>query len=1540
MKSARVRGRAPGWLRFALVCALLVVVPITAYLFVYQRQRVEQATIRNFRALDAAAERVVQVMARLEGVVEASSFGISPTLLDEVTERITGQRTGCVSDNGVGPRPWDGPVEPPKWSLLRQPTPAQRLEYRYWRAAETLVKHNERNGRATERLWNQLHCLIDTHREYSTPVETIRVEVEPFPRVPLRPPAPSHERCGNLSNARCRNLLREFLAAEECEEQSRAPRLATSSLGMAATIADCRPLGQRSRQLRTALKVFDGSEGVMKAIDLFGIRSTAQLGPLMQQATGYLSRFFDSHLIADGGGRILFEAEAPPRAGTEVDESRVATPAFSSHVDISELLRVDSSRSDGIRSRAGGDGEGVAATASPPYFRGRSFVELVGVRDIELRVFVHPFILDGIDVSGGPENTAGENRASANGAGRPTFYVVGIVDNSEFQSAAIRLRLSLVIYATLLLLVLLTMTPLLWYWTAGDRWMVGRLGLVGVCATPVVGVVLLVVLACAMVTNRIDGQILDRTMARVADRVIALFEQELREEIVDLQGRVPRLLAVADDQAGWRRPEGTMHIWQTMNVGRNELSQLERTFYCDDAARNLPFRPLLRDFNAMLMDEQGLQLVCLSSGALSRTPKLQLRFREYFQLPMEGALWRPATAAESQPVRCRVRDPQDEESRIPCLVDDLPEPSKRPVTLAHPANPSAGMAEVPYFLERIDSVTRADVQTVLAVNTGRPGKSVAAAGIRLNSLDRAVPPEHIDFAVVDRETGRTLFHSDDGLAMATNFVEDVGGAPALWSLLQADAPYTIDLVYAGIPIRAHVRPLREGMPWTLIVYRGHELEDRLTAVTTALAIFFTLLWLIVIAALAVLVPLVIHWCGPGMPEGVASSLGRVMGMSSRFRWMAGASLAPALALLLFSPWLTWAPWPAANPWLPWNPWNPDSVWNPWRAFPFFAAYAVIAAAAYVVYSVLGVGEPTGGNRYGAGTLRRVLVLTAVIVCLAVVPTGLWFGHHRAALGVGVNHYLVDRTLDSVAREREDYRLAKLREFGAGEAPNGHRTLHRVHEEPATDESWITAALRPLVGFSQLSNELMIYRALPPVTAAYDVASLHGAFSRTFGYEVRWPFPEHRLGPLSVLSALWMLLIGIPVGGVAYFICAICTVVRSRGGAVVELPDARAVLTGLNKGGPTPGKPPRAIVIHRSIRDRERRVKQLRQGSTFVLRTHKVSKALHGCRVSVSWTPAGVTNRPSLYLFEDLEEVLEDSAEGRARLDELEHRARNGDPILMFSRVVPDYRYSDRFGLTDRWFHNRHGDGDGRRSRWSTLACTFRSVLLRDYERVENLFDEQLERTNPRTNPPAEYGPAARNVRKTMREEAVANPELLCAAVSVTADAVADLQTETMHPEDACTLAVTRFRKHAASYFNELWQLSTHDERLQLYALARGGVVNTRRTATLSSLVNRGIVEVHDATGVVRLRSRAFGEFIAQEIDHGELDAWRKEGGGGGWRLIWPPLAIGAVLGLAFLAMANPEMRTTLLTALLGLVPAALPFFRGGQSSASTGTTIT
>ena len=1069
-----------------------------------------------------------------------------------------------------------------------------------------------------------------------------------------------------------------------------------------------------------------------------------------------------------------------------------------------------------------------------------------------------------------------------------------------------------------MLLGLLTLTPLLWFWTAGDRVVVGRLALLGVCGLPVVGVVLFTVLACGVVTNRMDEHALDGAMGHVSERIAELFDRELGGEIRRLQRAVPRLLARAGRQESSRRG-GKIRLRRTAASGGETLTRLERELYCDDADRNLdydPERPEAR--SALLLNDEGRQRVCLSEprrARPARTPALTLEFRDYFTHPKEGVLWRSPPAVRWRPVGCRIGGVQDEESLIPCLVDGLPEPSKRLFGVAGAPGLGPVDAEAPYFLERIDAVVGGRVATILAVNTGLTESPVAVTGVSLNALDRVVPPHHIDFAVVDRETGRTLFHSDDDLAMTSNFVEDTSRDPALWSLLRSGARDTIDLVYTGVPIRAHVRPLRPGLPWTLVVYRGHELEDRLTGLTVALAIFFTLLCLVLVALLAGLVLLALRWCRVGTLRGLPAVLGCVMAVGSRLRGLAGVAVGAALAFLLFGAWLSWLVW---------------TLEGGWRVAPFLAVCFVVAVGVLVVCCALGKSQSTGDRSGGGTTMGRVLGLATLIAALAVAPSVLWFSHHRAALGTGVNHYLVDATLDTVDRAREDYRLEALRRHGTGAAPAGDRTRRRWREEPAPDEGWMQRRLRAVVASSQLANQLMTYRALPPATPG-EVASLHGVFARTFGYDIGLPpgvFSAPDFGRLLAL-AMGLLFFAALLWTHAYSICAACTVVGRRCRGLVELPQAKLLKCLDAAKNAAAERPLRAIVVHRSERCRGDFVRKLAERRGLSRRDHHVERRAGGCQgYVVRWVPAKADSvkAEALHVFTDLKDVLDHSGEGRALLDELETMVKAGSHVLIWSRVVPDYRYSDRFGPADRWFDRGHGDDADRRDRWSSLAREFRSYVLGGSRALEKRCDELVGTTHVRA------------LDEAMRKEVDANPDLLDVARNVSAGVAADVAADVLSAGDARADAVTRFRKCAASSFNQLWTESTRDERLQLYALARGGVVDTRRTAALSSLVNRGLVQVDPDTGMVRLRSEAFREFVDHDVDRHELDAWRKEGGGGGWQFLWPPLAIGGALGLVFLAMANPETRATLLATLLSLVSAALPLLGGGRGAGSAGTT--
>ncbi len=1332
----------------------------------------------------------------------------------------------------------------------------QRLEFRYWLAAHTLFEHQQDLG--TEALWNHLHCLIDKHRRFSAPGETIRVEVLPTLRMEATPTG-----CANWeATPECLGL-RRLLEAEPCRESSRSPSLAAGSGGITATVTDCRRLEDRSPELYRALKSFHGSDGVIGAVDLFGTRSEADLEALMNEATGYLSRFFDDHFIADADGLILFDAEAPNLSEAEDDESRAATPGFAGYVNISDLLRGQSPADRLGEADLGGVRNESASESAAPVLssRGRSFVRLVGVGDIDFRAFVHPFVLDGVTVSDGSVSSTAVTRTL-----RPTFYLVGIIDDREFRSAAIRLRLGDVTNATLLLLGLLTLTPLLWYWTAGDRVVIGRFALLGVCTIPLVGIVLFTVLACAVKTNRVDEHALDGALEQVSNRIVALFDRELHGEIRRLKRREPELLERAERRERQQRPDerGSLRsLPRIVPPGDRTLTPLERVFYCDDADRQVDYDPDAPEiWSASLLDDDGRQNACLSEpgrGRTTRTPPLSLAFRDYFRGPKDGVLWRSPSGPRSRPVEeCHLTEEQDDESLIPCLVDALPGSLPDPLRRRFSVGGLADGFEVSYFLDRIDSVVGGRITTILAIDTGRTETPVAMAAVSLNTLDRAVPPSHLDFAVVDRETGRTLFHSDDELAMTTYFVDDTGRDPALRSLLRSGARDTLDLDYAGIPVRAHIRPLRTGMPWALVVYRGHALEDRLAALTTALAALYTLLPMFLVAVLIGLVLLIWNCWAPGSLLPVPIVLGGIMAAGPRRLVLAAATVCAAavcagVLLLLFGASLSWL----------------RMVWTGWRwVLPFLAVLLQVAAGVLVVSRTRApAGSPSDpGDRTTMGRVFRLVFLAFV---LGVVPSMLWFGHHRVALGVGLNHYLMDATLESIDRAREEYRRDMLRRHGASAAPPGDRTQRRWPEEQMLQESWLDRTVRPIVTSSELANRLMTYRALPPAVGS-TAASLQEAFTRTFGYAID--------SPPRVLSAadldLWRLLakaVGLllflaPIVLYAYSVCAVCTVVGRRRRGLVELPsaDPSRQAPGAPQASPLKNarRPLRVIVVYSNLQRDDDAIRKLTERLGFLPSSVSLQeKAVSGTK-RVVHRARGSDGRTLLCVFGDLKAVLADGFDGRALLDELERRTKDGSDVLIWSRVVPDYRYSDRLDPADRWFDRGRANDAAWRDRWNDLA--------RDFH--------------------------------VMRSDA--------------------------SEDDEC----------AASVFNQAWNESTHDERLQLYALAaRGGVVDSRRTATLSSLVNRGIVRENPGTGVVECPSEAFREFIEHDIDHHELDTWRKRGDRGGWRFLWPPVAIFGALGLAFLAMANPEVRATLLTTLLALLPAALPLL-AGRSTSTVGTT--
>jgi hypothetical protein len=88
-------------------------------------------------------------------------------------------------------------------------------------------------------------------------------------------------------------------------------------------------------------------------------------------------------------------------------------------------------------------------------------------------------------------------------------------------------------------------------------------------------------------------------------------------------------------------------------------------------------------------------------------------------------------------------------------------------------------------------------------------------------LQQPVLPPETGYAVIENDTGLTLFHSNDRRMLRENFLEETDKNPELLSLIHTRAKGTVEGNYWGIGHRFAVMPL-SGLPWTLVVFESKE----------------------------------------------------------------------------------------------------------------------------------------------------------------------------------------------------------------------------------------------------------------------------------------------------------------------------------------------------------------------------------------------------------------------------------------------------------------------------------------------------------------------------------------------------------------------------------------------------------------------------------------------------------------------------------------------------------------------------------------------
>lgn len=132
---------------------------------------------------------------------------------------------------------------------------------------------------------------------------------------------------------------------------------------------------------------------------------------------------------------------------------------------------------------------------------------------------------------------------------------------------------------------------------------------------------------------------------------------------------------------------------------------------------------------------------------------------------------------------------------------------------------------------------------------------IVSGGSRVHSLSQSVAPLMLRFAVIDRATGRVIFHSDDRRSLAENFFVETEQNTDLRALSESDL--ATDRFFSGRYMsedhRFYYRRF-EHVPWAVVVFYPSASVGNMTwnAALTALALFLPMPFLAVVIVIVLL----------------------------------------------------------------------------------------------------------------------------------------------------------------------------------------------------------------------------------------------------------------------------------------------------------------------------------------------------------------------------------------------------------------------------------------------------------------------------------------------------------------------------------------------------------------------------------------------------------------------------------------------------------------------------------------------------------------
>ena len=178
-----------------------------------------------------------------------------------------------------------------------------------------------------------------------------------------------------------------------------------------------------------------------------------------------------------------------------------------------------------------------------------------------------------------------------------------------------------------------------------------------------------------------------------------------------------------------------------------------------------------------------------------------------------------------------------------------------------------GQRETDFDIERIHSRTNGEKDSAVSENNnGDEEFVVTALAKRFLSFRSLALPPNFGFAVIENDTGKVIFHSDDQRSLIENFFWETDDNLKLQAAVQAKRTDKIAGHYNGKKHHFFVTPI-ESVPWSLVVFYDTRLLETVNfeigVVAAGIFFLYVAIFVLGIAAIHLLVPgKHWSWCWP------------------------------------------------------------------------------------------------------------------------------------------------------------------------------------------------------------------------------------------------------------------------------------------------------------------------------------------------------------------------------------------------------------------------------------------------------------------------------------------------------------------------------------------------------------------------------------------------------------------------------------------------------------------------------------------------------